>query len=311
MFLTNLLLQIIIIFILMLVGVFLKKIGFLRDTTNTDLTKIILYFISPCVIIKAFEQKFSADRMITFLITSIGVFSIYIISIIISKLIFSKVKDKNLQRTLKYGSVYPNSGFMGIPLAQALFGSQGVFFSVISVLAFNIFSWSHGVSLFNEQKGWKELSRDILMNPNIIAILLGIFVFVFSIPIPNVVNQLLDYIAAMFAPLSMIIIGCSLADIQLKALSFNRLLILAILLKNFIYPIFSIFILIALGVTGTSLLTTVILTSCPVAGLVVLFTVESKGDAEPGILLVSLSTILSLITIPFIIFFLNFLHLNA
>lgn len=179
MFLTNLLLQIIIIFILMLVGVFLKKIGFLRDTTNTDLTKIILYFISPCVIIKAFEQKFTADRMITFLITSIGVFAIYIISIIISKLIFSKVKDKNLQRTLKYGSVYPNSGFMGIPLAQALFGSQGVFFSVISVLAFNIFSWSHGVSLFNEQKGWKELSRDILMNPNIIAILLGIFVFVF------------------------------------------------------------------------------------------------------------------------------------
>ncbi|WP_259760923.1 hypothetical protein [Lactococcus lactis] len=79
MFLTNLLLQIIIIFILMLVGVFLKKIGFLRDTTNTDLTKIILYFISPCVIIKAFEQKFSADRMITFLITSIGVFSIYIL----------------------------------------------------------------------------------------------------------------------------------------------------------------------------------------------------------------------------------------
>ncbi|MGV9078659.1 hypothetical protein [Lactococcus lactis] len=53
------------------------------------------------------------------------------------------------------------------------------------------------------------------------------------------------------------------------------------------------------------------MTSCPVAGLVVLFTLESKGDAEPGILLVSLSTILSLITIPFIIFFLNFLHLNS
>lgn len=51
--------QVVIIFLLMLLGAVIRKLGFLHPQSINDLTNITLYFLSPIVIIKAFEQPFS------------------------------------------------------------------------------------------------------------------------------------------------------------------------------------------------------------------------------------------------------------
>ncbi|WP_334332298.1 AEC family transporter [Companilactobacillus sp. HBUAS59544] len=289
--------QIILMFGLMLIGVLINKLKFMHAQTSNDLTNVLLYVVSPCLIINAFEQPYSNDRIKQFLLAIVGVFLLYIIEIIIAKLVFGHLKDENLKRIAQYGSIYSNAGFMGIPLISSLFGAKGVFFAVVSLAAFNIFSWTQGISLF---KGEKTDWKSILLNPNIIAIVLGALLFIFSIQIPNIPNQIIKYVGSVNTPLSMIVIGNSLANIKFTKDMLNKEIGLTILLRNLIFPIIGIFLLKLVGVTGIAFYTTIIMAACPVAGLVVLFTLQAHGDAAPAISAMSLSTILCLVTIPLV-----------
>lgn len=295
--------QIVLMFCLMLVGVLINKLKFMHGQTSSDLTNVLLYIVSPCLIINAFEQPYSGSRIKQFLLAIAGVFILYIIEIIIAKLLFGRLKNQNLRRITQYGSIYSNAGFMGIPLISALFGSQGVFYAVVSLAAFNIFSWTQGVALFRDNdNGVVEKTdwRQVLFNPNIVAIVVGIILFVFSIKVPSIPNQVIKYVGSVNTPLSMIVIGNSLANIKFSRDMLNKEIGFTILLRNLIFPIIGIFILKLIGVSGIAFYTTIVMAACPVAGLVVLFTLQVDGDTAPAISLMSLSTILSLITIPLV-----------
>ncbi|WP_125771189.1 AEC family transporter [Companilactobacillus furfuricola] len=301
--------QIILLFGLMLVGFLIGKLDFLKAQSSSDLTNILIYIISPCLIIGAFEQDYSAARIKFFLLAFLAVIILYFIEIIISRLIFGRVADENVQRIAIYGSVYSNAGFMGIPLISALFGSSGVFFGVVSLACFNIFNWTHGISLFSHH-GEKDETVNwgkILLNPNIVAIVLGMLMFVFSLHLPGTLDQVVKSVGSINTPLSMIVIGNSLTKIKFSREMLEKNLLISIFLRNLIYPIIGIIILRSLGVSGVAFYTTVIMAACPVAGLVVLFTLQAEKDPAPAISIMSLSTLFSLVTIP-LIFSLSNLH---
>ncbi|WP_125587778.1 AEC family transporter [Companilactobacillus jidongensis] len=291
--------QIVLMFCLMLVGVIINKFKFMHAQTSNDLTNILLYVVSPCLIINAFEQDYSSSRIKQFVVVSIGIVIFYIIAIIISKLIFGRIKNENIRRITQYGSVYSNAGFMGIPLISVLFGSTGVFYAVVSLAGFNIFSWTHGVSLFRSDDEHIDY-KQVLLNPNLIAIVIGLLMFLLSLRLPSTLNQVVKYVGSINTPLSMIVIGNSLANIKFSKDMLDKNIGLTLILRNLILPIMMVVILKLLGVTGIAYYTTIIMAACPVAGIVVLFTLQAHGDAGPAISLMSISTILSLITIPLI-----------
>lgn len=304
--LTQLTSQIILMFILMLVGLLINKLGFMHGDTSTDLTNILLYIVSPCLIVKAFEQTFSADRLQMLGRVILGIIVIYLLMIIVTQLVFKRVADENLRRIMRYGSVYSNAGFMGIPLTSSLFGSTGVFFAVASLAAFNIFSWTHGITLFTGQQGSRrENVKQIILNPNIVAIVVGLILFVTSIHLPTIANSAITYVSSINTPLSMIVIGNSLADVKLNRATLDKRLWWVLLLRNFLFPYLAIVVLQLMGITGVPLYTTVLMAACPVAGLVVLFTLKVHGNPGPAVSLMSVSTILSVISIPLVFALVN------
>jgi len=298
--------QIILMFILMLVGLMINKLGFMHAQTSTDLTNILLYVVSPCLIIKAFEQTFSADRLQMLGRVIIAIVVIYALMIIITQLAFKRVKDDNLRRIMRYGSVYSNAGFMGIPLTSSLFGATGVFYAVASLAAFNIFSWTHGISLFTGKQGSRRDNvKQIVLNPNIIAIIAGLIIFITSFHLPTIANSAITYVSSINTPLSMIVIGNSLADVKLNRETLDKRLWWVLLLRNLIFPYLAIVVLQLLGISGVPLYTTVLMAACPVAGIVVLFSLKVHGNPGPAVALMSISTILSVVTIPLVFALVN------
>ncbi|WP_414689987.1 AEC family transporter, partial [Oenococcus oeni] len=193
-------------------------------------------------------------------------------------MVFGKIKDTALSRVVQYGSVYSNAGFMGVPLASSLFGSQGVFFAAASLAAFNIFNWTHGVKLFQpkqNQLDHKAALQKVVLNPNIIAIVCGLLLFSLSIKIPFVINQAVKYVGSVNTPLSMIVIGNSLAGIKFSRKMLNSKILLALVMKNLFFPVIAIMILEFLKISGIAFYTTVVMAACPVAGIVVLFTLQA------------------------------------
>ncbi|WP_204121966.1 MULTISPECIES: AEC family transporter [Levilactobacillus] len=301
--------QIILMFILMAVGLLTNKLGFMHGQTATDLTNILLYIVSPCLIVNAFEQRFSASRLQALAMVMLGILLTYAVMVLVTNLVFKRIADANLQRIMRFGSVYSNAGFMGVPLASALFGSTGVFFAVASLAGFNLFCWTHGIALFTPKKpGERHVNwRQILLNPNIIAIVVGLIIFVSAVHLPSLLNQTITDVSSINTPLSMIVIGNSLAAVKLNRQTLDPRLWWPLLLRNLLFPITNILILRAFGVSGIPLYTTVLMAACPVAGNVVLFTLKAHGDTTPAVTLMSLSTILCMGTIPLVFALSNFL----
>lgn len=303
--------QIVLMFCLMLVGVLINRLHFMSAQTSSDLTNILLYIVSPCLIVQAFEQPYSGSRIEQFLLTGVGVLIAYVVYILIAKFTFRKVSDHNLKRTSMYGSIFSNAGFMGVPLASSLFGNTGVFFAVVSLAGFNIFNWTYGVSLFKkdpQDNNWRDGLKSALLNPNIIAIVVGFIMFVCSFRFPSILNKTVSYVSSINTPLSMIVIGNSLANASFKKKDLSEPLWLALTLRNLIFPIIAIFILKFVGVKDVALMTTILMFACPTAGIVVLFTLQAHGNTAPGIALMSISTVISIATIP-LVFLLNSLPL--
>lgn len=150
--------QVVIMFILMIIGWICYQIKFLHEQTVKDLTKILLYVVSPCLIINSFRQSFLAARLLQFgLVFSLVVF-LFIFKIITSQAIFSKkwVKDRQKRTVLRYAGTYTNAGFMGVPLVQAILGTKGVFFAVPYLIVYNIFMWTHGIRMFTQKNSHLE-----------------------------------------------------------------------------------------------------------------------------------------------------------
>ncbi|WP_235190489.1 AEC family transporter [Leuconostoc mesenteroides] len=214
-----------------------------------------------------------------------------------------------MKRVVKYSSVYSNVGFLGIPLASSLFGSTGVFFAVIAMAVFNVFNWSHGISLFTSKSsgGFLSTVKHVILNPNIIAISFGLMLFLTRIELPSILNQALVYVGNANTPLSMIIVGNSLGNLKLNRRMISVPLIFALVLRNILFPVISIPILWAFGIKGTEFSILLLMAACPVASLGVLFNLQSKGDTDSAVTLMSLSTIFSLISIPLVFMIYSFI----
>lgn len=294
--------QVALMFLLMAVGFLANRVGFLHPQTSKDLTKILLYIVSPCLIVTSFEQPYSPSQLRLFLMALAGSVASYLVAILVGGLIFHRVEDPDQKRALKYATVYSNSGFMGIPLSGALLGPAGVFYAVPYLMTFNIFNWTHGVSLFQPldegPHSRRHRARSVATNPNIIAIVVGLVVFLASVHLPGILQTGIGDIAAVNTPLSMIVIGDSIAGLQWRRLFSDTLIWPGILVRNLLMPALTLGVLLLLGLHGTVLMATMTMAACPVAGLVVLFTL--LGDGDPGFptKLVGLSTILCLVTLP-------------
>lgn len=297
--------QVVIMFILMTIGWLCYKVKFIHTQTAKDLTNVLLYVVSPCLIINSFKQKFTSSRLIEFGVLFALVAFLFIFKILVSSVIFNHetIKDKQKRTVLRYAGTYTNAGFMGVPLVQAILGSSGVFFAVPYLIVYNIFMWTHGINMFQDKhNSFKEQVRQAVFNPNIIAAVIGIMLFITQFKIPDLIAMPMNYIADINTPLSMIVIGTNLGAIDLKNDWHDHLAWSGVLVRNIVFPLLILLILTIIPLSYTAKISTLIMASCPVAGVVVLFSLISNYDVKFPTKLMCLSTLSAVITIPLIIF---------
>ena len=210
--------QIVIMFLLMLLGFLTGRLGMIHKETAKDLTNFLLYIISPCLIVNAYLVGFSMKRLIEFFQAIVAVTLVYSVSIIVSHLIINKkfFKDQETRSVLLYGSAYSNAGFMGIPLVSAILGESAVFFSVPYLVVCNFFMWTHGVALFSieHKRSLRLRFLDALKNPNVIAAFIGFIIFVSGIKLPELVLTPIKSLVSVNTPLSMVVVGTNLGAIS-------------------------------------------------------------------------------------------------
>ncbi len=302
MFLDNILIaarQVGILYVMVLVGVICDKIGWFTEKTGKACTDLLFYIITPSVIINSFfTQEFTRDSGRKLLIAVGCGFLLHFVAIAINTPLFSK-GDRDRNCVYKYGAIYGNVGYMTLPLTEALLGSEGVFYCSAVVMAFNVVSFTHGVFLMDRDKGFD--AKKLILNPGVIAMLIGLAFFLFGIPLPELVSKPVDFIANTQTPVAMIVFGTFLSHAKFKNLFGDGKIFLVALSKLIVLPAVMVAIFKAIGLGGT-LLTALAISSCaPSASNTVLFSAKYGKDAELASQLVATVSFISIITIPVII----------
>lgn len=295
--------QIFVLFSLIVLGYIIRKLGIVSGAINREIGAIVLNVALPAFIISSMDFPFSVEVLRDSALLIVISFAVYGVSIIISKIYTKLAKIKGPEQpVLQYVITFSNSGYMGYPVVYEIFGEKGVFYAAIYNMAFNILVWSYGVALLRG-KG-KEVHMDLssrlrkIFNPGLIALIIGYTLFLTGIQLPTAITKVLEMVGGTTTPLSMMFIGFILTEVSLKDALKDWHIWLVSAFRLVFIPALTYVVLFALGFTGLTLMIPVIIAAMPAAANTAIFASQLGSDYRTGSLLIFLSTLLSVVTIP-------------
>ena len=292
--------QVSVLMLMIAVGFIAAKTGIMTEAGAACCTDIALIIATPCVIIKSLMRRFDAAVMKSLLLAVALTLLVQVLMITLGTLLL-RSKDLKRQRTLRFGSIFANCGFMSLPLQEVMLGADGTLYGSAYVIMFNLVVWSYGVYLISGDKRYIQ-PKKLFVNPGIAGLLIGLIIFVFSVPVPHVLSSTVNYLAAIYTPLPMLIIGYHLSKTNVLKAFKDFQCIIAVLLRLIVYPLVSLGVLYLFGIRGTLLVSAIISLSAPVAAVTTMFSSKfGGGDTARSVDMVSLSTVLSIITMPAVI----------
>jgi Predicted permeases len=296
--------QIIIMFLIILVGVFCYKINLIDQEMNKKLSNLLLLLINPLVIFISYQRKFEATLLKGLLISLVLAIITHFAGIIISIIAVRGKKYKADLAIERFAIVYSNCGFIGIPLVHGVFGSEGVFYLTAYMTVFNLFAWTHGVIIVSGKSDRKSVISAML-SPSVIATLLGFLFFVCRLILPEVINNSFSYLGNMNTPLAMLVAGVTIAQTDILHIFVKPRIYYLAILKLIILPVIMMFIFNFWGLPRIVLLTSILACACPVAATINLFSIRYEKNYLYASELFAVTTILSMVTIPIVMLLSN------
>ncbi|MCW5953386.1 MAG: AEC family transporter, partial [Propionibacteriaceae bacterium] len=297
--------QVAVMFLLMGLGFLAFRLRWVGDEAVSGMTKLVVYFVTPGVIVMAFQRPFDMARLQTLGVVFGLDILVFSLTAALAALVFSRrfIPDDGRRTVLQFGTTYTNAGFLGIPLAQALLGSDGVFYVVSFVVTFHLFVWTHGAALFGRGSAGSLGRRllELVLNPNMIATAIGMACFLGSWQLPALLGQAVGHVAAMNTPLSMIVVGANLAAISMRSVFRDRDAWLGTLARNLIVPLVFVAGFALLPLDPVAKMATLIAVAAPVGAFVVMFSILHGRDTRFATRLLTVSTLASIVTMPLIL----------
>lgn len=302
MYMQTLISSLIEVFILILVGYVIRKKNILSEYTISDLSNLLLYIILPLSIISSGSSSDSNLAGETLFYTAIASFLYYAISFIISFLLFTFLGKKDHKDENIMLSVFANTGFIGMPLAKVLYGTDGLLFAVIFNLFYNLFFYTLGQHVLGRSNGKIRL-KSIILNPLTISSCGALLLFVFKIKIPDIIMYPVEIIGDMTVPVSMFIIGADMVKLNMKHALSNKEAYLVSFVRLLLYP--AVIVLILNFIDLDSLLKSVIvlLSALPIGSLTVIFSKQYQRDSSYANEAMVISMLLCVFTLPLIVLF--------
>lgn len=309
--------QMLVLFGMMLVGYFCYKIDWIDDHTYGKLSKIVVNILNPLLVIDGVLGKNTGEDLnklgINFGMMIIYFIFLIIISIPVVKLLRPEKKNVELYRLMM---IFSNVGFMGIPVISALYGSGVIIYIVFYMLGYNFLLYTYGIILArrsaqrnsqrneneNGEKSTVSFKENIksIMNPGVIAGILAIVLFVMNIQVAAPVASFIKYLSQCVVPMSMILIGASMAQHELKTI-FNEIkMYWFLLIRLVIIPIAVALLVRHLPIDPEILGVFILMLAMPVGSIVVLVAMEQGADSTCCTKGSVVSTLLSIITIPIV-----------
>lgn len=283
-------------FLCALCGIIMKRKNILPGKSREILTDLVMNLILPANIIHSFEVEFNLTILQKFAVVLLIATAAQIVSMICANTFWNR-QPENLKAVLQYGTQVSNAGFLGIPVTEGVLGSEGLMYGSVFLIPQRIVMWTAGIAYFTKAADWKDTFKKLAKNPCIIAVYIGFFLMLTQLQLPEMLENTLVKLGACTTPLTSILIGIMVADVDYRTLVSPMIFLLTAVRQLFLPA------LVFLGcrllhidpiLTGVS----VLLVGMPVGSTTPILAAKYGGDYIFAGKCVILSTVLSLFTVP-------------
>lgn len=282
-------------FLLAAIGFWVRKREIIGGIARKELVNFCLYITLPFNIFHSFRMEWDSGMLTAFLEVLLLSAGYNLISIIISYLLYHKI-DPERQKPLRYGTIVSNGGFLGNPVIEGIYGTEGLFYASVFMLPVRIVMWSIGTSCF--MKGSQEnLVKKVLTHPCVAAIYLGLAAMLTGIRFPIFLENTITGISNCNTPLSMMLIGMMLAEMDPKGL-IDRTMVFYTMVRLLLIPAVIFGITFLLPVSPLLRGITVIIAGMPAPVTTALLSAKYDGDERYATAMIFVTTVLSLVTLP-------------
>lgn len=290
------------LFLLLILGFVLFKCHIFDEYTNKKISALIVNVASPMLIISSIAGVEGSNKSIVFLMIGAGIL-MYIGFIILGKIInrifpFPK-KDWPVYECMV---VFANTGFMGYPVLLDVFGQEAVFYASLIHMAFNFFVYTYAIMCLTKGDDSEfKLNFKQLLTPGIILIFVGIFIYLFDIQLPSVLMDTINSVCSLTAPLSMMMIGSSLAVYPIKDSFTDWRSYVFAFVRLMIVPFVTMIMCRLLHIDAYYANITIITNAMPVGSMVLMLATQYNANVKIVTRNIVVSTLLSVITIPIVV----------
>lgn len=316
--------QMAVLFLLMGIGYFCYRKKIITDEVSKKLSAIVVNIANPALVLTGClgEEKIQGQELLT---TIIIIVAVYAALLIIAQLLPLLLRvEKGSRGTYKAMTVFSNIGFMGFPVIAALYGNGALLYAALFTIPYNILIYTYGISAMtasasaasavtasaltagekgDQEKGERNGVSFLLgriLNVGVIACIITIIIYFFQIPVPKVAADTITHLSNLTAPLSMMVIGASLAAIDLKKLFKDVRLLLFSVIKLLLIPAVGMLVIRQFVDNEIICGVCLVMLATPVGSMTAMLAQQYDGDYEMASRGVALTTILSVATIPLV-----------
>lgn len=288
-----------ILFVYMMIGYVACKKEYFDQEFGKKLSWLVVNVANPMLAISAVvnneEQIAKKDFYVTVLLAICFYAFFLILAQILPRLIGVQKSDIGVYKMM---TTFNNIGFMGFPVIAAAYGNGALIYAVPFSIMFNILCYTWGIQTLcggGEKGNWKRI-----INIGTISGIISIVLFFMQIPVPKMICSLSAGLSNLTGPLSMLVIGISIAAMELKDLFTDVKLLKFALIKLLAVPVAAM--LLVCQVIDNRLICEVFLVmmATPAASMCAMLSQQYEGDYELAAKGVALTTILSVVTMPIV-----------
>ena len=293
-------------------GVVLVKTKLLKKEDSVALSKISVFLLSPCVIVSSFSMKVDGKAgqslLLCFFYAILANFLFLFLGTLLRKpLHLSPVEEMSME--------YTNCGNFVLPIVASVLGEEYLLYVSAYITVYNLLVWTHGIHLFQgkaeqtkEEKSKENAFLKILFNPNILAILFGVFLFFTKISLPAPISLAISALGKMIGPISMLITGIILGSMSFKKILSYRRIYMVTAFRLLFFPFFYLLLISVLSRIDGFLdnpvlfLVTFLSAMAPAAANVSQFAILYGKEEEYASCINIFTTLCTIISVPVLVY---------
>lgn len=289
-----------VLFLLMAIGAGCRFFRIFEDKALDGMSRLLINVAMPAMILVSLQAPFSPDLLVQAGQMVGSQTLLYLLAVPLTVAFLGLLRVRGSDRgVLEYGSVFGNVAFMGFPVVQAAFGSQGLFLASLCIVPFSFLAFSLGAWLIARRGNAPfALTVRTFVNPNSVATIAGFLLFLMPFRLPEFALKALSLAGGLTTPLSMVVCGYILAGTDLKRAFSSRGIYGALVSRLVLMPAGFLGLLWLMGFRGMALAVPVMLAAMPAASNTPVMARLYGGDEQAGSAFMASSTLLSIVSIP-------------